>query len=477
MQRGARFSHFHCKFPPHSLRGICANFRQPVRKKGFMTRSEVQGAISRADKRYESDPQTINGALNFLLSKKVLLRKDDKLYFDQERSEYVLQCCKEGMEAQPSPADDDTRIQELIRDRGSLRSAPENDDAIPPESHAEPEPDAPECAAAPVVTDDPGIGETASLPAEEAATTADHPPTHVLYLTPVEADIWDTVVLNARRTDKGAWRLRVPVSAEALYGEWASKTLACDEDEYFAVFQRFVEKGLLQRVGDTNGGSTYVLRGCPADYHVVRVENRPPLEVSKVYLDIIGDIQSRAFTIPSDGELSPAFTEWVRSRFPSVTSKTTLHKLRGYRSEDRDSAWGIFLHLTERDAWLVCLRGFEAYEFVPIDKAPRRVSVDKAGAATAEPNEPERRPVAATPALPAPVAPRDARTAPKSLKKPDLARLSDDDLQARLEVLVGRQAEIVAEIRLIRAESRGRLETTIAELEKTKKRLAALAED
>ena len=99
MQRGARFSHFHCKFPPHSLRGICANFRQPVRKKGFMTRSEVQGAISRADKRYESDPQTINGALNFLLSKKVLLRKDDKLYFDQERSEYVLQCCKEGMEA------------------------------------------------------------------------------------------------------------------------------------------------------------------------------------------------------------------------------------------------------------------------------------------------------------------------------------------------------------------------------------------
>ncbi len=101
MQRGAQSSRFHCKFPPHGLRAICDNLKQPARKKGFMTRGEVQGAITRADKRYDSDPLTVNEALNFLLSKKVLLWEGDKLYFDLERSEYVQRCCKEGMEAQP----------------------------------------------------------------------------------------------------------------------------------------------------------------------------------------------------------------------------------------------------------------------------------------------------------------------------------------------------------------------------------------
>lgn len=196
-------------------------------------------------------------------------------------------------------------------------------------------------------------------------------PSRVLFLTPIEGDVWKHIIGLAKRVDG---ELRFPITAddECLHAFWKVGD-QWSATEYADVFSKFVEKGLISKVGRVASQAldVYRLNVDLRHIRVTEIDERRSAIVDSSWYSIIQDLENRKFIPRQDG--MAAFRRWLEQNYPDVKPKTAITKLVYFNPKYPYLCMGVIVKDGESGSWLVVWRGFEAYDFRVADVVPEAV--------------------------------------------------------------------------------------------------------
>lgn len=188
-------------------------------------------------------------------------------------------------------------------------------------------------------------------------------PNRVLYLNPVEFNVWSHILGSAKLVGREL-RFAAPCDLECLHVFWTD-VIRCTAGQYADAFIRFADAGLISRVGLVRPElDSYRLNVSPSEFRVIQIEKREVVETDEVWISIIKDLTSLKF-IPPTNETVSAFRKWIAESYPDVNPNTAQNKLFYFKPGNRHIYTGVIIRDSETNAWLVAWNGFEAYEFRP----------------------------------------------------------------------------------------------------------------
>lgn len=356
-----RHSRYHCsgKRPPY-LKKVMAQFAKAVRGKGYVPNKGVaQSVCAKGDREYDNVNRA-NELVSFLKNTGILIESpvlgDDRLFYDATRAVEVMYCCNQARE--PGPAEADAVRLERIKVQFGTAEAVVVDSVE--EVH---QPDKTS-----------GLGQAPTTQAVQAPAAPSNPNplvTHVLYLTPLEKEVWMALFNEAEEAPDGV-QSRMPWEPCSDRCQWVRQLLSCGETEYVCIVQRFVLAKVLERI-QVSGDKHAVFRFTrhPFAYHLVDIDTRQVLAIPGADLEASRAAQTE-FEIPRGGYLNPALEAWAARKFGDKLNVIAWrNKVVGYRPGDKYKGWGILFRkgshpgrpkLEEVETYM-SIPGFEAYDF------------------------------------------------------------------------------------------------------------------
>ncbi len=421
------------KQPPDLSKVINALRKQSQQRLGIPSgKNNLRAILARASHEY-AERGPADELIRFLLNTDILIEEseDGKLHYDGERADDVLACCDAVRE--PEPSDPEERLRALrgedprVEDEGDVVSevaAPEEEPLLaeaPPESEClsfeelelltRPE-SVVEVVIPALVASGPPSADYVSCEEAQLAVTLDAGPvvaTHILYLTAVEALLWERIGKTAKKVSTGSWRLAIPATPELLHERWFGSGSDHSEDAYDQALQRFVDYSVLAEIGATSGDQkTFALSIDPAACRVIPIVSREEQLVTHECLDAIRAIQQGRERASSYPEFAEKF--------------------------------GVVVVEDGRE--IVCRKGFERHVFVT---AKTKI---------------------VSPPMRTPRPPRVAAT-PSRKSKPALALVPkrlQDETDARLAVLRDEHLKTIARAQAMIEQSKGSIDAIDAEL-------------
>lgn len=211
-------------------------------------------------------------------------------------------------------------------------------------------------------------------------------PTRVLFCTPTEIDIWQSIVALESDTVLRQRRIPIPENPEEVVRRWKPPTLQCTDDEYVEVLKKFFDAGVIEMVGRAGGSNNACRFVQPSgSYHVVSIEERREKKIPSTYLEIIQRVQKEVPCFRTDilGRLAPIH-DWFSSHFPAVHPRTVQSKIFGFKPGDQYKGWGVVIEVAGVHQFLVTVNGFGPYDFASNGRPLIRVN---RGVAKPEPEE------------------------------------------------------------------------------------------
>lgn len=264
---------YHCNGnPPPDIAAICRQLDKYATRRGaFKNQGHVRGIALKASREYARRGPA-DDLVRFLFNHGVLLPNGTKeeTYYDSDRAAIVIKACEERT-IPPDPAPREERLAALC-----VRPA-----AVPPSF--EDEDDNEEII--PESTDEAGdsFAEIADDPDEAHEEIPEEPPLpvpsafrFVLYLTPVEFDVWENFDLLRQDID-GQIRVPIPKDDQRL-AAWRSRGVECPMKEYRRAVERFIDAGIVEPVGSSGGGNdAYRFTMPPEKFLAVKIARRSAL--------------------------------------------------------------------------------------------------------------------------------------------------------------------------------------------------------
>ncbi|MFH1077940.1 MAG: hypothetical protein V1745_01490 [Patescibacteria group bacterium] len=452
-----KFTRFHTTSgAPPFLGRIIRDIRKTA-KRVRLDKNVIRSCCVKAGGSFYQDKGKSDDAFRYLANEHVIVQDaDGSLLFDEERAIHVAECASAHRNPDP-PAPPTQRIVELKRlaEQRERLAATRTD--VEPTTERAPMPPTSDPPASLSVMTAPGVKmETAkpfepdpvSTPTVESIMPVDEmcpipaSPRFVLFLTPVELDIWETLHIQQEKVADSR-RIPVPEDPEKLHEAWASLELKrkTTPEEYEEALGRFKDTGILNDLGPSgNGHRACVLSIVPEMYHIIRIVERTPMELAKEYVACIRSLQAGEFDAPRmrAGSFNALF-EWVRKHHQALHPRTVYTKLIGFRP--RRPTDGIGILVPYEDILLRSVRGFESVTIVTTDRPLMRhrsgIVRDKKRKTAGQPST-DGKPEGSLP-------------------------VTEDDLDRLAEELQRRMEEVQRELRGIEIKKRKRLENRRAE--------------
>lgn len=321
---------FHCSSnqPPH-LDLVVKQLEQATAGQGFLRRKQdIRGVAAKADPYYR-DRGKADDLIVFLLDTGILLQlpRDKCVYFDAERAAYILSCCRS--KKRPTRfADPTQRVFDILRAADNRpRPGPDPAPAVP------------------------------KAPAKVPAAVV---LSKVLYLTPPEEDVWNTLALLVEERPDGL-RLSLPFGDGDARVAWVKEHLKCDLVFFSEMMLRLESAAVIKPLADAPSGTRhwrFVLH--PFAYHVVRIKKRLVRQVREIDVKVAEALVSDF--VPPQGPFMPAFQAFIESRFPGANANTYYTKMVSYMPKYQDKYWGYVIRhkVPGGSVMLVSVRSFEA---------------------------------------------------------------------------------------------------------------------
>lgn len=368
VQGKKRVSRFHTanksSQPPHLSQVIRAI------KKQSGTTGELKGAIigqrlraiAASVNRWYHDKGKADDLVRFLQNTGIVIQGTcgGAWFYDAEQAQHVLDCCESGIEPQVQ-SNPDARIAVLV---ARNTTAAKKGGPKPAPRHSRPEPTA--CNTSVEVND---TAPTTTTESEQPASDSEAPislvdlpeltPAYVLFLTPAENDIWESLLL-ASKSAGGEWRIGIWKDAETLYEEWSGSPLYTLKD-LDAALERFIRHGFLEYLGPTSKDrATHAVKRDLRLYHVIRIEERETQTLKPSYERVIRLLRTQSFTWEGH---STHIKEWFSTNFPELNPDTLYTKFVNYDPGQKSLGLGILIPSDAHQCILCGVEGFGRFEY------------------------------------------------------------------------------------------------------------------
>lgn len=358
--------------PPPALERVMDELERcgTVRSSGYYLFSEFSGLAEAADRAtYKPYPQ-MDGLRKFLMDHSVVLREGNKCYVDFERAAVVIQACSEHANIS-APQPTRTRLSELkalARVRGEKAfSKPETDSVLRIDKNegSRKEPTSSNTALVIEPIKKPAV---IIVPPSEPVVVKQKPIDlkYVLFLTPVEMDVWTTLCALARQALNAETRVAITRDQDQFFFECASKKLQdCTSEMYAATIDRFIKAHLVSEVGNViEGKRAFKFLVEWKEFFCVEIKRRAISYVEKEYLSIINEIEQDALGVLNNQDKTRLRLEtWIAHSHPGLNVDTVRLKISQYNTDGPSSGWGIFFRHEPTGRRLLCWPSFEQYDF------------------------------------------------------------------------------------------------------------------
>ena len=351
------------KCPPGALERVMSeleHFTAPKKAGYFLSQAFVSIAED-AEKLYYRAYAHRAGLRKFLGDHRVILKDGNKFYVDPERAKEVLFACQ-SKTALPGPKAAPQRLAELKLLRKAAPTSPSQTDGQPSEPDIDNNVDETLDASETSRSDE---DETAAAPAakEERPVVLLK---HVLFLTPIEMDVWTTLCALARHAHEDELRVAISADQEEFFLECASTTLGdCSPAVYAETITRFVGARLIREFGKViEGKRAFRFLVNWEAFHCIAIDAREISFVEKAYLKLIGEIEEDVLGVHLvQGQATARLMGHVKQNYPWLNAETARLKLSTYNKGNHATGWGILLRHEVSGRRLICWSGFEQYLF------------------------------------------------------------------------------------------------------------------
>ncbi len=366
----------HTKFdpvtkPPQALERVISEIEKcaTVKNSGFFLPSGFDKLVESADKRFYQVYAHRAGLRKFLVGQRIVLKDDGKFFVDSDRAAVVARACRERVVA-ASPIPVAQRLAQLKAAKVVSVSAPPRQEEVVAEK-----PVLPTSVSVQARTDVEATGEpevTTPLPAilEAAAPTvrAERTPVlpkYVLFLTPIEMDVWTTLCAPAKQVSETETRVAIEDDQEKFFLECASRNLQCTPEKYTETINRFIQAQLIREVSKViSGKRAFKFLVKWEEFHCVEIKKRSISYVDQEYLVLIREMEKDALGILKTQKFSRTqFVVWMAKNYPHINADTARLKLSQYYAERLSEGWGILFRHEPTGLRLLCWNSFEQYEF------------------------------------------------------------------------------------------------------------------
>lgn len=273
--------------PPASLDRVVAQLEAStnIRRSGFILPTDIDGICEAADKSFYKAFAHRRGVQKFMLDHGVLLKEGNKFYFDADRAaELVDACLVRRAPARAIPVQ--TRLRELKTAKTVVAKTSEPILEPTPLPITIPAP-APKIKEEKVLVPLDSVPPPAQ-PDPEVLVKPCKPVVlkYVLFLTPVEMDVWITLCALAREALDVETRVAIADDCHQFFLECASANLKdCTPEQYADVVNRFELMGIITHViGKViEGKRAYRFLVDWEQFHCVFIQERGPTEESYSY--------------------------------------------------------------------------------------------------------------------------------------------------------------------------------------------------
>jgi BMFP domain-containing protein YqiC len=291
--------------PPPELPKICRLLKDSCQRGLVKKQGDIRAIAKQASREY-SGAGPADDLARFLWNQGVIVqdKSTKRIYFDAERAVTVMHACEERIvtEAKQDPAvrlaalrgeppssvpADRVAVASAPAEKGPVVSEPQEEAPISTELDEEPEEEARVLSesvevASTVATDDDFF---ALMRRYQFALPLDHDETawtpiaderYALFLTPIEREVWDSLVLSIDDVE-GEERLGIYNDDERLWKMWCTESTRknISPKEFRRFVDRFVTFGLLRECGPSGKGMTAYRMAVPKSHCcVMPIERR-----------------------------------------------------------------------------------------------------------------------------------------------------------------------------------------------------------
>lgn len=342
-----------------------------VKRSGFFLASDFDAMAKATDKSFYETYAHRAGLRKFLIDHRVILKDGNKFYVDPDRAaDVILACRKRTSLVAPKPAS--VRLQELkvlVKAR-TTETTQDTESAI--DGFDTEDEESGNSSATTFVAPAPALIETpvviAGLPSVPEVVKSKEPVVlkYVLFLTPVEMDVWTTLCVLAHDALETEIRAAISADQDQFFLECASATLGCTSEEYEEAIQRFITSSLLSNVVGKIIEGKRALRFLVnwEEFLCIQIKTRGINFVEVAYIELMHEIQHDVLGILANQQsVLVRFNNYIDRNYSALNHDTARFKLTTY-SESRISAgWGILFRHEQSGRRLLCWPGFERFEF------------------------------------------------------------------------------------------------------------------
>lgn len=248
--------------PPTSFTRVVAELRRSTHAKrsGYILATDLDGICTSANKNFYNAFAHRRGLQKFLVDHAVVLKENNKYYVDLDRAAVIERACQTRV-SPPEAVPLQRRLSELKDAKMSLASTRTSGE------HS-------------AIMQPPKYVEKAVVPKAEKSNTP-IVPTYVLFLTPVQMDVWTTFCVLAREATVREMRVAIAADEDRFFSECASATLTCDSEEYTETVQCFVRAGLIAHVIGkiVEGKRVFRFLVNQEEFHCIQIQKRDTSDI------------------------------------------------------------------------------------------------------------------------------------------------------------------------------------------------------
>jgi hypothetical protein len=366
----------HTKFdpvtkPPQALDRVIGEIerRTTVKNSGFFLPTDFEAIVESADRNFYRTYAHSAGLRKFLVDHHIVLKEGNKFFVDFDRASVLLRACQDRVRP-PVPTPIQQRITQLKAAKAIVApSIPSSAGVEKKESMIVKREPPPDVQVKEVVTELPVVPQpemVSVLPlAHTKMTTCSLK--HVLFLTPIEMDVWTTLCALARNALDIETRVAIEKDQDKFYFECASNKLKdCTPEMYAETINRFIKARLVCEVGNViEGKRAFKFLVEWKEFFCIEIKSRTISYVEKVYLSIIDEIEKDAIGVLRDRSRTRArLDNWIKRNHPQLNADTVRLKVSQYYTDNPSTGWGIFFRHEPTGRRLLCWTSFEQYEFL-----------------------------------------------------------------------------------------------------------------
>ncbi len=365
----------HTKFdpvtkPPQALDRVIGEIerRTTVKNSGFFLPTDFEAIVESADRNFYRTYAHSAGLRKFLVDHHVVLKEGNKFFVDFDRASVLLRACKDRVRP-PVPTPIQQRITQLKAAKAIVSpSTPSSAGVEKKESMIEKRELPLDVQAKEVVTElavAPQPEMVSVLPLAHTEMTT-YSLKYVLFLTPIEMDVWTTLCALARNALDIETRVAIEKDQDKFYLECASNKLKdCTPEMYAETINRFIKARLVCEVGNViEGKRAFRFLVEWKEFFCIEIKNRAISYVEKEYLTIIDEIEKDAIGVLYDQSMTRTrLDNWIKRNHPLLNADTVRLKVSQYYTDNPSTGWGIFFRHEPTGQRLLCWTSFEQYEF------------------------------------------------------------------------------------------------------------------